>query len=82
MKFDNMRSTCSVTIQNLGLKLELNLLKQMVFIFLCLCLICAEYKFETFGATSDQIRLMAFYLNADVIDVILKHDFRQMMKLV
>ena len=24
--------------------------------------------FETFGSTSDQIRLMAFYLHTDVID--------------
>ena len=35
----------------------------------CLYLICAEYEFETFGSTSDQIRLMAFYLHTDVIDV-------------
>jgi len=33
---------------------------------LCLYLICAEYKFETFVSTSDQIRLMAFYLHTDV----------------
>jgi len=26
---------------------------------LCLYLTCAEYEFETFGSTSDQIRLMA-----------------------
>jgi len=31
----------------------------LVFILLCLYLICAEYEFETFGSTSDQIRLMA-----------------------
>ena len=37
--------------------------------FFCLYLICAEYEFETFGSTSDQIRLMAFYLHTDVIDV-------------
>ena len=53
---------------NMGLKLQLNLLKQLVFILLCLYLICAEYEFETFGATSDEIRLMAFYLNPEVID--------------
>ena len=47
----------------------------MVFNLLCLYLICAEYEFETFGATSDQIRLMAFCLKADVIYVSLKHDF-------
>ena len=69
MKFVYMRTTCSVAIQNMGLKLELNLMKQLVFILLCLYLICAEYEFETFGSTSDQIRLMAFYLHTDVIDV-------------
>jgi len=41
---------------NMGLNLELNLLKQLVFILLCLYLICAEYEFETFGAASDEIR--------------------------
>jgi len=69
MKFVYMRMTCSVAIQNKGLKLELNLMKQLVFILLCLYLICAAYEFETFGSTSGQIRLMAFYLHADVIDV-------------
>ena len=69
MKFVYMRTTCSVAIQNMGLKLELKLLKQLVFILLCLNLICAEYEFETFGSTSDQIRLMAFYLHTEVIDV-------------
>ena len=59
MKFVYMRTTCSVAIQNMGLNLELNLMKQLVFILLCLYLICAEYEFETFGSTSDQIRLMA-----------------------
>jgi len=53
----------------MGLNLEFNLMKQLVFILLCLYLICAEYEFETFGSTSDQIRLMAFYLRTDVIDV-------------
>ena len=52
-----------------GNKLELNLMKQLVFILLCLYLICAEYEFETNGSTSDQIRLMAFYLHTDVKDV-------------
>ena len=47
----------------------MKLLKQLVYILLCLYLICAEYEFETFGSTSDQIRLMAFYLHTDVIDV-------------
>ena len=36
---------------------------------LCLYLTCAEYEFENFGSTSDQIRLMAFYLHTDVKDV-------------
>jgi len=44
-------------------------MKQLVFILLCLYLICAEYELETFGTTSDQIRLMAFHLHTDVIDV-------------
>jgi len=35
-----------------------------VFIFICI-----EYEFKTFGATRDEIRLMSFYLNPDVIDV-------------
>jgi len=68
MKFVYMRTTCCVAIQNMGLKLDLNLLKQLVFIVSCLYLICADYEFETFGSTSDQIRLMAFYLHTDVID--------------
>jgi len=76
-----MRTTCSVAILNMGLKLETNLLKQLVYILLCLYLICAEYEFETFGATTDEIRLIAFYLNHDVIDV-LKRDFLHVMKLV
>jgi len=54
------------------LELELNLLKQLVFILLRLYLICAEYEFETFGATSDQIRLMEFCVNPDVIGVSLE----------
>jgi len=49
----------------MGLKLELNLLKQRVFILLSLYLICPEYEFETFGSTSDQIRSMTFCLNTD-----------------
>jgi len=53
----------------MGLKLELNIMKQLAFILLCLYLICAEYEFETLGSTSDQIRLMAFCLRTDVIDV-------------
>jgi len=52
---------------NMGLKLQLNLLKQLVFILLRLFLICAEYELVTFGATIDEIRLMAFYLNPDFI---------------
>ena len=41
-------------------------------IFLSLYLIFAEYEFEAFDAASDEIRLMAFYLNPDFIDVSLK----------
>ena len=52
-----------------GTKTRMNLMKQLVFILLCLYLICAEYEFETFGSTGDQIRLMAFYLHTDVTDV-------------
>jgi len=69
MKFVYMRTTCSVAIQNMGLKVGMNLMKQLVFILLCLYFICAEYEFETFGTTSDQIRLMAFHLHTDFIDV-------------
>jgi len=72
MKFVYMRTTCSVSILNMVLTLELNLLKQLVFILLCLFLICAEYELETFGATSDEIRLMAIYLIPDFIHVSLK----------
>ena len=52
-----------------GTKPRIELMKQLEFILLCLYLICAEYEFETFGSTSDQIRLMAFYLHTDVMDV-------------
>jgi len=57
---------------NMGLTLELNLLKQLVFILLCLFLKCVEFELETFGATSDEIRLLAFYLKQDFVDVSLK----------
>jgi len=63
MNFFYMRTTCSVSIFNMGLKLVLNLLEQQVFILLSLFRICVEYEFETFGATSDEIRFMTFYLN-------------------
>jgi len=66
MKFDYMQRTSSVAIQNMGLKLELNLLKQRVFILLSLYLMCPEYEFETFGSTRNQIRSMRFYLHTDV----------------
>ena len=69
MKFVYMRTTCSVSILNKRLKLELNLLKQQVFILL---FFCSEYEIEAFDATSDEIRLMVFYLNPDFIDVSLK----------
>ena len=70
MKIVYMRTTCSVTLLNMRLKLELNLLKQKVFIVLLNCI--AEYEFESFDAASDEKRLMAFYLNPDFIDVSLK----------
>jgi len=54
--FVYMQKTCSVAILNMGIKLVLKLVKQQVFFLLCLYLICAEYEFETFGATSDEIR--------------------------
>jgi len=72
MKFVYMRTTCSVSILNMRLKVELKLMKQQVLILLTLYLICAEYEFEAFDATGDEIRLMAFYLNPDFIDVSLK----------
>ena len=72
MKFVYMRTSCSVSILNKGLKLELNLLKQQVFILLSLYLICVEYEFKAFDATRNEIRLMAFYLNPDSSDVGLK----------
>ena len=53
MKTACMRTTSSVSILNMGLKLELNLMKRLVFIRLFLFLICAEYVFVTFGATND-----------------------------
>ena len=40
MKFVYMGTTCSVAIQNMGIKLELNLMKQLEFILLCLYLMC------------------------------------------
>jgi len=56
MKFVYMRTTFSVPLLNMGLKLELNLLRQLVFILLCLHLLCAEYEFKTFGAARDEFR--------------------------
>ena len=35
---------------------------------------CAEYEFEAFDASNDEIRLMAFYLYPEFIDVSLKTD--------
>jgi len=61
MKFIFMRTTCSVSILNIGLKLDFNLLKQLVFILLCLYLTCAKCELETFGATSDEIHLSGNY---------------------
>jgi len=59
-------------IMYMGLTLELNLLKQLVFILLSLFLKSAEFELETFGVTSDEIRLLEFYLNPDFIDISLK----------
>ena len=53
----------------MGLELELNLPKRLV---LFLFLIRAEYVFVSFGATNDEILLMAFYLKPDFIDVSIK----------
>jgi len=69
MKFVYMRNE---HIMNMRLTLELNLLKQLVFILLCLFLKFSEFELVTFGATSDEIRLLAFYLNPDFINVSLK----------
>jgi hypothetical protein len=69
MKFVYMRTE---HILNIGLKLELNILTQQVFILLCLFLICVEYELVTFGPSSAEIRLMAFSINPDFIDVSLK----------
>jgi len=72
MKFVYLRKTCSVSVLNMGLKLELKILKELVFIQLCLFLILAEYELETFGTASEEIRLIAFYRNPEFIDVSLK----------
>ena len=69
MRFVYMRTE---HIMNMGLTLELNLLKQLVYILFCLFLKCAEFELETFGATSDEIRLLAFYQNPYFIDISLK----------
>jgi len=75
MKFVYMRTTCSIAILIMGLKLEFILLNQVAFILLCLYLICAEYEFETFGSTRYEIRLILWTL-------VLKHGIRHVMKLV
>jgi len=58
IKFVYMQKTCSVAMQNMGLKLELNLLKELVFILQCLYLMC-RILVRNICFTSDQIRLMA-----------------------
>jgi len=40
--------------------------------YLFFVLICAEYEIKAFDASSDEIRLMVYYLNTDFIDVSLK----------
>jgi len=62
MKFVYMRSTCCVAVLNKGIKLELHLLKQKVFILLTCILYVLNMGSKTFAATSDEIHLMAFYL--------------------
>ena len=70
MKLVYMRTTCSVSILNMRLNLELNTTEPTgVYSFV---LICAEYDIKAFDSTSDEIRLMVFYLNPDFIDVSLK----------
>ena len=55
-----MRTKCSVSI----LKTRIEPTKATgIYSYL----ICAEYEFETFCATSDQILLMAFYPNPEDI---------------
>jgi len=54
MEFVYVTKTCSAATLNMGLKLELRLLKQMVYIF-NLHLLCAEYELVTFCATFDEI---------------------------
>jgi len=72
IKFVSMRTIFSVSKLNKGTKLDLKLLEQHVFILLWLYLIGVEYEFEAFDATSEEIRLMAFYLNSVFIDASLK----------
>jgi hypothetical protein len=66
MKFVYMPSHCSVAQLNKTLKLEMHLLKELVFILLTHILVCAEYAFETFGVTNDKIRLMSFSIKQPV----------------
>ena len=72
MKFFYIRSTCSLAVLNKGLKLVLHLLKHLCVYSLELHFICAEYVFETFVATNDEICLMVFHLNPCCIDVSLE----------
>ena len=68
MKFVHMRKTWSLAVMNMGLKVEMNVLKQLVFILLCLYHTCADWvrniwrykRWNTFNG---------FFLNADVIVV-------------
>ena len=62
-------------ILNMGLKgtkTRIEPTEKNWYLFFCVYFLCAEYELETFGATSADIRLMAFYLNPDFIDVSLK----------
>ena len=50
------------------------------YLFFSVYSLCAEYEFETFGSTSDQIRLMA--LIQMLLMFVLKQYIQQVMKLV
>jgi hypothetical protein len=69
MKLLYMRSKCCVAVLNKELKLELQLLKQLVFILLTYILYVLNMGSKTFGVTSDEIHLMGFYLKQNCIDV-------------
>jgi len=69
MKFVFMRLTCRVAVLNNGLKLELHLLKRLVFLLLTYNLYVLNMVSKTFGATSDEMLLITFYLKQNCIGV-------------